>query len=75
MMKIEVRLFATLTDRQPDPPEMTLPEGATAGQLLAALSLTPEEATVILVDGRAADPDTVLHDKALVSLLPLVTGG
>lgn len=78
-MRITVKCFATLAKLQPSPPEVELPEGGTAGDLLASLGLNMGEGNaqvrLLMVNGIHAKPDKVLADGDRVGLFPAVGGG
>lgn len=80
-MTIEVRLFATL--REHLPPEsgrasarVEVPMGATLADVLDQLSIPPEKAALILVNGRyEGDRRRPLADGCVLSIWPHVAGG
>ncbi len=79
-MRVEVRVFATLRRYFPDlgvgePLYLDLPEGTTAGQLMARLGLPAEEVKVIMRNARQVEPDEVLRDGDRVAFIPPVAGG
>jgi molybdopterin converting factor small subunit len=77
-MKVNVNTFANLRDYAPDAKghaELTLAEGATVGELIAALRIPPAVQTVILVNGRRADAATRLISGDEVTLFPPMEGG
>ncbi|MDD4903261.1 MAG: MoaD/ThiS family protein [Candidatus Bipolaricaulis sp.] len=64
-MSIEVRLHGTLAATRPglragDPFPVELSGDATVADLVAALTLAPEDAHLVIVNGR------ILHDRAAV---------
>lgn len=74
-VRITVRLFAGLRDRAgTDRLEVELPDGATAGDLLAAMDLAPR-ACIVAVDREYVAADHVLDPAAEVALVPPVSGG
>jgi len=80
MMKIQVKLFATLcryfNNAAPGVPfEMELPEGATMADLVNQLKLPREEVKVFFVNGRARPVEWPLEPGDEVGIFPLVAGG
>jgi sulfur-carrier protein len=77
-MKVEVQLFATLRKYGPScegPLAVDLSEGDAVVKMLEALRIPHDVEKVILVNGRPAEPDTVLREGDKVVLFPPVTGG
>jgi sulfur carrier protein ThiS len=79
-MKLTVKLFGTLPTRFSGykPEEglaLTLPDGATAGDLLEELELTESNHCVTVVNGRVEKRENVLCDGAVIGIFQLVTGG
>jgi sulfur-carrier protein len=77
-MKVEVQLFATLRKYGPSregPLTVDLSEGDAVVKMLEALGIPPDVEKVILINGRPAEPDTVLREGDKVVLFPPVTGG
>jgi MoaE-MoaD fusion protein len=76
-MRITVRLFAMLRERAgTSRRELELPDGATAGDVWAALELGPEPEGLALAVNRAyADRRAALADGDEVALIPPVSGG
>ncbi len=73
---ISVKCFATLAEYQPADPELvTVPEGATAGDVIDQLAVPREEVQIIFVNSRHAKPETVLQEGDKVGLFPAVGGG
>ena len=80
MIKVEVRLYATLRRYRPElnigealPVE--LPAGATIGQLIEQLGLPEKEIKVVFVNGVVQEFDHVLADGDRVGFFPPVGGG
>jgi MoaE-MoaD fusion protein len=76
-MRVTVRLFAMLRERAgTSRRELELPDGATAGDVWAALELGPEPEGLALAVNRAyADRAAALADGDEVALIPPVSGG
>ena len=74
-MLVSVRLFAGLRERAgSERIEVDLPEGATVGDLLAAMELAPRSC-VAAVNREYAGPDTPIGAGDEVALVPPVSGG
>jgi len=79
-MKIQVRLYGTLSRRYPgyDPEkglEVELPEGSRVGDLLARLGLDEGNKAVVAADSVIRSPRDELSEGALVHVLQAVYGG
>jgi len=74
-MLVSVHCFASLADRQPAPPEMTLPENARVSDVVARLGIPDGAQVIVLMDKGPASLDTPLHQGASLELLPIVEGG
>ena len=74
-MKITVKLFATFRNGRFKLAEPEHPEGTVCRTIILGLGLTEEEIGVVLVNGRHATLDHVLHEGDTLSLFPLVGGG
>ena len=77
-MKVQVRAFANLRDFVPygnGEFELTLAEGATVADLIAALRIPAAVEAVVLVNGRRADRPTALAAGDAVTLFPPMEGG
>jgi sulfur carrier protein ThiS len=79
-MKVRVKLYGTLAERlRPDERangiEVEIPEGATAGALLAALGISEPQGGVVVVDGRVLAVDDKLGCGAAVSVFQPIGGG
>ena len=74
-MLVSVHCFASLADRQPAPPDMTLPENARVADVIALLGIPDSTQIMVLMDKGPASPDTPLHPGASLELLPIVDGG
>lgn len=77
-MKVEVRLFASLSEYSPQgtgAAEMELPEETTVGDLLGRLGVPADMAKVIFVNGVHASHDKRLRQGDRVRIFPPVAGG
>jgi sulfur-carrier protein len=74
-VKITVKLFASLRTDRFSAADFNYPEGATVSHVLASLKIPEEEAAIIFVNARHADPDLSLKDGDLLSIFPPVGGG
>lgn len=81
MIKVEVRLYATLRRYRPElevgePLSLNLEEGTTVEQLLEeGLGISTEVVKTIFVNGIAQSPGHVLADADRVGIFPPVGGG
>jgi len=79
-VKVDVALFATLAQYQPDgaggrhPRTFELPEGTTIADVIATFDL-PDEPRVIFVNSRHADEGDVLREGDRLAIFPPVAGG
>ena len=78
-LRVTVKLLATYRRHLPagtkgayQPPVRS---DATVRELLAQLPLPPEDAKVVLVNGRGAPPDQVLREGDVVAIFPAIAGG
>jgi sulfur carrier protein ThiS len=78
MMKIQLKLIASYRDFLPPEnegrAEIEIPEGTTAVAILQNLGV-PIDETVILVNGRATDPDETLQEGSVVFAFHATAGG
>jgi molybdopterin converting factor subunit 1 len=79
-MKVRVRLFAVAAQRAGESElELTLPEGATAGDVVAALAARHGRAlpagTAVAVNQEYAGPGHGLREGDEVAIIPPVSGG
>lgn len=74
-MQITVKLFATFRNDRFKVALQTMPVGADCRTIVLGLGLTEEEIGVLLVNGRHAALDYILHEGDTLSLFPLVGGG
>ena len=79
-MKVEVRLFATLTQYLPPGSRegsavLDVPDGSSAREVTRCLGIPTDFERVVLVNGRDADPDDPLAPQDVVMLFPPLVGG
>lgn len=79
-MKVEVRLFATLTlflpaDGRRGVATLDVPEHATVRDLVQRLGIPADLERVTLVNGGNATPEHTLHPGDVVTLFPPLSGG
>jgi len=74
-MQITVKLFASFRNGRFNVALQELPEDTDCRIIVLSLGLTEEEIGVVLVNGRHATLDHLLHDGDTLSLFPLVGGG
>ena len=79
-MNVRVKLFGLLARRFPgyDPNEgmeVEIPQGARVKDLLARLTLTKEEESIVAVDGLVQKAEAELKDGSMIHVFHLITGG
>jgi sulfur carrier protein ThiS len=80
-MIVEIKIFPTLkryvagSDMLVGDNRWELPEGITARELGKKLKIPDKEIRIILVNGRKAAEDHVLHEDDSVYIFPLLMGG
>ncbi len=79
-MKIEIALYATLSKYLPpgtDQRKATIAarDGATAREVMLQLGIPQEYPNIILVNGKQANPETVLKDGETLAVFPPLAGG
>ncbi|HYE68982.1 MAG TPA: MoaD/ThiS family protein, partial [Anaerovoracaceae bacterium] len=74
-MQIKVKLFATLRENREKEMMMDIAQGTTAKEIIDRLNILKEEAAIIMINGRHANPDQVLEDQDTVSFFPPIGGG
>jgi molybdopterin converting factor small subunit len=75
MMKITVKLFATLRAGRFKAESREYRPGTSVADLAADLNIPREELALILINGRSSQPDSELGDGDTLSLFPPVGGG
>ena len=79
-MRVEVRLFATLTaflpaDNRDGATELEIPEGSTIADVTQRLGIPPDLARVVLVNGRDVGSDAPLAPRDVLTIFPPLAGG
>jgi molybdopterin synthase sulfur carrier subunit len=74
-VKVTVKLFASLRKDRFAVDDREYQEGATVGHILASLTIPEEEAAIIFINGRHAEPDSPLKEGDLLAIFPPVGGG
>lgn len=74
-MKVLVKLFATFRTGRFKQQEHELPEGTTIAQVVAQLDIAEEALGMVMLNGRHAPLEQVLHEGDTLALFPLVGGG
>ena len=79
MMKIECRLFASLSRYMPEPwknaSQVEVREGMTVRDLLESIKVPLDAVKVVFINGVHASADEVLQDGDRVGIFPPVAGG
>lgn len=80
MITVQVKLFATLREYRPglglgEAFPVTLPVGATVGELVQQLGLPEEKVKIVFVNALFREPDHILADGDELGLFPPVGGG
>jgi sulfur-carrier protein len=75
MIRITVKLFATLREGRFEVLERRFAEGVTIGDVLRELVIPEKQATIILVNGRHAELTTRLAEGDVLAIFPPVGGG
>ncbi len=74
-MNITVKLFATLRNGRFEQGSLDPDAGTTVRSVLEKLAITPDEAAIVFVNGRHAEPERPLSDGDTISIFPLIGGG
>jgi len=75
LISVEVRLFATFREGRQNKYFLELDDGTTVLDVLNLLNINPEEASIILINGKNVDVTKVLSNGDVLSLFPPVGGG
>ena len=80
MIKIEVRVFATLRKHLPElgvgeAKPVELPEGTTFAELCEQLALPFDEVKIIMRNGLQTEMDEIIADGDRIAYIPAVGGG
>ncbi|NIQ92344.1 MAG: MoaD/ThiS family protein [Deltaproteobacteria bacterium] len=74
-MELDIKLFASLRKFNPLLDKINLDDGTTVLELLERAGIPPSEVAIVLVDGRHAKLDQLLHDGETVAVFPPIAGG
>jgi sulfur-carrier protein len=74
-MQITVKLFATLRTGRFAEEKREYEPGVTVRAVMDDIGVTAEEATMVIVNGRHADYDVLLHEADVIALFPPIGGG
>jgi sulfur-carrier protein len=79
-MKVEIALYATLSKYLPQDAEQRKAtigarDGATVREIMLQLGIPQEYPNILLVNGKQANPDTVLKDGETLAIFPPLAGG
>jgi len=76
MIKIELKLFVTLSGYLPDNSEgLEIPEGTTVDKLMADLGIPSELVKLIFINGKKQNRNYQLKNNDRLGLFPPVGGG
>ncbi len=74
-MKVKVKLFATLIDGRFKENYFEVEDGVDIYYLLNKFNLTHDEVTIIFINGRHADYNTLIEDGDDIAFFPPIGGG
>lgn len=74
-MNIEVRLFESLKQRQPQNGLVCLVEGSRVSDLLEALGISMDDVGILMINRADGRFDQLLQNGDLVTLIPPIGGG
>ena len=74
-MDITVKLFATFRVGRFTVATQEHPDGTRIAAVIEGLQIPETQIGMIMVNGRHAEPDQLLHDGDSLALFPLVGGG
>ncbi len=74
-MKIVVKLFATFRNGRFKIEEQEHQPESSCRMIILSLGLTEKEIGVVMINGRHAPLDQLLHDGDTLALFPLIGGG
>jgi len=75
LMKVRIKLFATLRNYGPEEQEAELPEGATLEDAIAFLALPAHIPLLRIVNGEHRDPKHRLKEGDEIAFFPPIAGG
>jgi len=74
-IQISVNLFASFTRGRFKTAKQSHPTGTRIADIIRELGIAEPEVGIIMVNGRRAEPDHQLTDRARLALFPLIGGG
>jgi molybdopterin converting factor small subunit len=74
-MKIEIKLFAYFRDNRFIKEVRDYPEKTAVGDILAELTIAPEEVGVTMINGRHCQLETELSENDSLGIFPMIGGG
>jgi len=75
MIRVTVKLFATLRKDRFDVTDGEFPDGSNTGDIVRKYDIPEKDVTLIFINGRHGEFDTALSDGDTLSLFPPVGGG
>ncbi len=75
MVKVKVRLFASLRENREKEMEINLNKGSIVLDIIEDLKIDRKDAAIILVNGRSGNINSLLVDNDIVSIFPPIGGG
>ena len=75
VMKVTVKLFATLRKDRFHSDQIILSDNATSNDLLKELKIPQDHVGILLVDGKNVSVNSEISDGQTVSIFPAVGGG
>ena len=75
MVKVEVRLFATLRQGRGKTQLMEVKEDTTIADILKVLNIDENEVAIMLLNGKDGPSDRQVNDGDVISLFPPIGGG
>lgn len=75
MVKVKVRLFASLRENREKEMEINLNKGSIVLDIIEDLKIDRKDAAIILVNGRIGNINSLLVDNDIVSIFPPIGGG
>ncbi len=79
-MKVQVRLFGSLSQGFPDYQpsqgiEVEIPEGMTVRSLLELLGLSESQGAVVIAEGRILEEGDIVQGQVPLSVMQAISGG
>jgi molybdopterin synthase sulfur carrier subunit len=75
MMKVTIKLFATLRKGRFDMETRKYSPGTRISQVIHGLNIPKDQVSIIFVNNRHAEPDRQLDDGDVVAFFPPIGGG